>query len=264
MCTMADDELPKTPSTAWSTADLKSNPHAASDKASRVRRMFDSIAGRYDLNNRLHSLGRDQAWRRRTAKTAVRSRDDRVLDVACGTGDLSEALADQRPTSVHGVDFSGGMLDVARDKAARRTRRDGVPTPSYEQGDAMQLSLDDATFDACTIAFGIRNVTDPLVAISEFHRVLVPGGQCLILEFSEPSNPIIRSFSNLYNRRIMPVTATLIAGDRSGAYKYLPRSMETFLTPNQLAEHMERVGFLEITTRPMTGGICTLTIGRKA
>jgi demethylmenaquinone methyltransferase/2-methoxy-6-polyprenyl-1,4-benzoquinol methylase len=263
MCSMPADEQPQTPSTAWSTSDLKSDPHAATDKASRVRRMFDSIAGRYDLNNRLHSLGRDQAWRRRTAKAAVRSSDDRILDVACGTGDLSEALAARRPGSVHGVDFSAGMLDVARAKATRRTRPDGVPTPGYEQGDAMQLALDDASFDACTIAFGIRNVTDPLIAIGEFHRVLSPGGRCLILEFSEPSNPIFRSLSNVYNRHIMPITATLIAGDRSGAYKYLPRSMETFLSPAQLAEHMEQVGFQEITQHPMTGGICTLSIGYK-
>ena len=261
---MTADEPSSATTTAWSDSDLKANPHMTADKAGRVRRMFDSIAGRYDLNNRLHSLGRDQAWRRRTAKAAVLGPDDRVLDVACGTGDLSEALAARGPGSVHAVDFSEGMLDVARTKSTRRARRPGVPMPTYDHGDAMHLALDDESFDACTIAFGIRNVTDPLTAIREFHRVLAPGGRCLILEFSEPANPLLRVMSNFYNRHIMPVTATLIAGDRSGAYKYLPRSMETFLTPGELADHMKEAGFDSLSHQPMTGGICTLTIGRKA
>ena len=195
---------------------------------------------------------------------AVQTPDDRILDIACGTGDLSEALADRKPTSVHAVDFSEGMLDVARDKTIRRHRPEDVPTPTYEQGDAMQLTLDDESFNACTIAFGIRNVTDPLSALGEFHRVLVPGGRCLILEFSEPGNPLFRLVSNVYNRHIMPITATIIAGDRSGAYRYLPRSMETFLSPDDLADRMRRVGFTDITQYPMTGGICTLSVGIKA
>jgi demethylmenaquinone methyltransferase/2-methoxy-6-polyprenyl-1,4-benzoquinol methylase len=261
---MSSDDQSNSTAAAWTSTDLQTDPHAARDKANRVQRMFDAIAGRYDLNNRLHSMGRDQAWRRRTAAEAVKGTDDRILDVACGTGDLSEALADRCPASVHGIDFSSGMLEVAIAKTHARTRRSGTPTPTYAQGDAMSLELPDASFEACTIAFGIRNVTEPSTALAEFHRVLVPGGRCLILEFSEPANPLLRGMSNIYNRRIMPFTATLIAGDRSGAYKYLPRSMETFLSPSQLADQMRSVGFTMGEQRPMTCGICTLSIAYKS
>ncbi len=249
---------------AWSDAELASNPHDARDKAGRVRRMFDAIAGRYDLNNRLHSLGRDQAWRRRTARHAVQSREDRVLDVACGTGDLTEAIACLGPARAVGVDFSTGMLDVAISKAKNRKRRPGATVPEYVHGDAMSLDFEDGSFDACTIAFGIRNVEDPPRAIREFHRILSPGGRCLVLEFSEPSNPVMRMLNNLYSKRIMPVTATLVSGDRSGAYRYLPRSMETFLTPRELCNVMEEAGFRDIHREPMTCGICTLNVGVKA
>ncbi|MDG2292678.1 MAG: bifunctional demethylmenaquinone methyltransferase/2-methoxy-6-polyprenyl-1,4-benzoquinol methylase UbiE [Phycisphaerales bacterium] len=261
---MSADDLNNTPSPAWTSSDLKENPHAAGDKAGRVQKMFDAIAGRYDLNNRLHSLGRDQAWRRRTAQAAVTGPNDRILDVACGTGDLSEALANQCPASVHGIDFSRGMLDVAIAKTHSRTRRSGVPVPTYAQGNAMELDLPDASFEACTIAFGIRNVVDPAAALAEFHRVLTPGGRCLILEFSEPRNPLLRSISNIYNRRIMPFTATIISGDRSGAYRYLPRSMETFLSPAELADQIRAAGFTMDVQRPMTFGICTLSIAQKS
>lgn len=258
---MKADTNTQTP--AWSDLDLESNPHLAKDKAGRVRKMFDSIAGRYDLNNRLHSLGRDQAWRRRTARHAVQGSGARVLDVACGTGDLTEAIARMSPASVVGVDFSTGMLEVAVSKAHRKSRRPGATMPEYRQGDAMCLDFEDDSFDACTIAFGIRNVEDPERAIGEFHRILSPGGLCLVLEFSEPSNPVIRMLNNIYSKRIMPITATLLSGDRTGAYKYLPRSMETFLGPGELAHTMERVGFTGIRQEVMTCGICTLSIGVK-
>ena len=255
------DTNPESP--AWSDADLESDPHAAEDKAGRVRRMFDAIARRYDINNRLHSMGRDQVWRRRTAHHAVQESGDRVLDVACGTGDLTEAIARLAPARAVGVDFSTGMLEVAIEKAKGMTRTSGATVPEYHQGDAMCLDFEDASFDACTIAFGIRNVEDPEGAIREFHRILSPGGRCLVLEFSEPSNPVIRAMNRIYSNRIMPVTATLISGDRTGAYKYLPRSMETFLTPAELAGTMEHVGFTGLHQETMTCGICTLSIGVK-
>lgn len=255
------DTNPETP--AWSDADLESNPHSAGDKAGRVRRMFDAIAGRYDINNRLHSMGRDQAWRRRTARQAVKRPGDRVLDVACGTGDLTEAIARLAPARAVGIDFSTGMLEVAIAKAKGMSRTPGATEPEYQQGDAMCLDFEDASFDACTIAFGIRNVQDPKEAFREFYRILSPGGRCLVLEFSEPSNPVIRTLNRIYSRRIMPVTATLISGDRTGAYKYLPRSMETFLSPAELADTMEHVGFTDLRQETMTCGICTLSIGVK-
>lgn len=246
---------------AWTPGDLKANPHEAEDKAGRVERMFDAIAGRYDLNNRLHSLGRDQAWRRAAASMADIRPTDRVLDVACGTGDLTRALARTGPASVIGVDFSGQMLRLAKHKFKARPMAAGLPQPRFLQGDAMHLEFEDDAFDALTIAFGIRNVTDPAQAIAEFHRVLAPGGRLVILEFSEPRNRLLRFTSNFYNRRVMPLTATLISGDRSGAYRYLPRSMETFATPGELAGVMEQAGFESILQQPLTFGICTVSRG---
>ncbi|MAB83620.1 MAG: bifunctional demethylmenaquinone methyltransferase/2-methoxy-6-polyprenyl-1,4-benzoquinol methylase UbiE [Phycisphaerae bacterium] len=246
---------------AWSSDDLKGNPHQAEDKAGRVRSMFDSIAGRYDLNNRLHSFGRDQAWRRAAVAMADIGPTDRVLDVACGTGDLTLALARSEPESIRGVDFSGEMLAVARRKGESMPPAAGVPSPAFDQGDAMKLDIEDGAFTVVTIAFGIRNVSDPARAIGEFHRVLAPGGRLVILEFSQPSNRLVRFGSDLYNKRIMPLTATLVSGDRSGAYRYLPRSMETFVSPEQMGGMMTDTGFTDIAHRPLTFGVCTLTCG---
>ena len=244
----------------WMASELSENPHEIPDKADRVQRMFAAIAHRYDLNNRLHSFGRDQAWRRAVVRLADVGSGDEVLDVACGTGDLTEAFARVRPAGVTGLDFTAAMLDLARDKA-RRLPGD-CPEPAYVQGDAEHLPFDDRRFDIASIAFGIRNVSDPAGAIAEFRRVLRPGGRLLILEFSEPPNPVLRAFNRLYTRRIMPVTATLLARDRSGAYRYLPRSVSTFLDPPKLAEMLEDAGFEKIEQRPQTFGVCTITVGR--
>ena len=219
--------------------------------------MFASIAGRYDLNNRLHSLWRDQAWRRFAVKLSEVKPGDRVLDVACGTGDLAEAFADAKPASVTGVDFTSEMLQLAEQKAARKRRKPGVPKPAYVQGDAMKLPFGDGSFEVVSIAFGIRNVSDPAVALCECARVLTSGGRLVILEFSEPRNAIVRFFNRIYCRGIMPVTATLIARDRSGAYKYLPRSVATFLEPAELARQIEAAGFVNVERKPLTLGVCT-------
>jgi demethylmenaquinone methyltransferase/2-methoxy-6-polyprenyl-1,4-benzoquinol methylase len=224
--------------------------------------MFAAIAGRYDLNNRLHSFGRDQAWRRTAVREAgVRPTED-VLDVACGTGDLTEAFADAGPASVTGVDFTEPMLDVARGKADRRRRSDGVPRPVYAHGDATALEYDDASFDVVSIAFGIRNVSDPAVALAEFRRVLRPGGRLVVLEFCEPTNPVLRGLNRIYTTRVMPVTASWLARDRSGAYRYLPRSVSTFADRRSLAEMMAAAGFADVTQRPLTFGVCVASVGR--
>jgi len=264
---------PSSSTTVWAEGDLRQNPHQAADKSERVRRMFTAIAGSYDLNNRLHSFGRDQAWRRAVVNLCKVKPTDHVLDVACGTGDLSEAFADAQPTSVTGLDFTEAMLKIAHEKAAYKRRNadmaahrsaGGAPPPcmpTYVQGDAMQLPFDDGSFDIVSIAFGIRNVSDPNAAIAEFHRVLRPSGRLAVLEFSRPGNRVLRFFNDLYCGRIMPITASLLARDRSGAYRYLPRSVETFLEPAQLATALEKGGFTDISRNSMTFGVCTATLG---
>lgn len=243
---------------AWTASELTGSPHDRVDKPERVRKMFTSIARRYDLNNRLHSFWRDQAWRRCAVRLAEIGTTDDVLDIACGTGDLTEAFADARPASVRGVDFTEAMLELARVKAESRRRRPNVPAPTYAFGDAMALEIEDASVDVVSIAFGIRNVADPDLAFREFRRVLRPGGRLIVLEFDEPSNPLMRWGNRLYTQRIMPLTATLIAGDRSGAYKYLPKSVDTFLSRDALSSRITDAGFADATQTPLTFGVCVV------
>ena len=233
-----------------------------SDKAERVQRMFAAIARSYDLNNRLHSFGRDQAWRRRVVKLCHAQSTEAVLDVACGTGELAEAFADAGPQSVVGADFTEEMLQVARAKSARRSACAGRLAVDYRWGDAMSLPFDDASFDVVSIAFGIRNVSDPSAALREFKRVLRPGGRLAVLEFSRPRNFIVRALNGLYTTHIMPLTASLIAGDRSGAYRYLPRSIQTFHTSDEMIGNIRDVGFSDVTPHSMTFGVCTAYLGR--
>lgn len=249
--------MPQPAQPSWTDQNL-ANPHAVADKARRVEAMFAAIAPSYDLNNRLHSLWRDQAWRREAVRLAAVRPGDVVLDVACGTGDLSLAFAAAGASRVVGVDFTYNMLAVARAKPARLG-----PTPSYHTGDAMRLPVADASVDVVSIAFGIRNVADPRAAIAEFHRVLRPGGRIVILEFSLPTNPVLLGFYNIYFRHVMPRTATWISRDKTGAYKYLPQSVNTFIDRRAMLGMMGDAGFVDLTPRPMTFGIAVVYRGVK-
>ncbi len=246
---------------AWSAEDLSRNPHEDAHKPDKVRAMFASIASSYDLNNRLHSFGRDQAWRKAAVRMAGVRPTDRVLDVACGTGDLARAFADAGASSVLGVDFTPEMLDIARAKRLHPKADASRTNIEYRRGDATALDLPDDSFDIVSIAFGLRNVQDPARALAEFRRVLRPGGRVVVLEFSRPRPAPVAWVNNFYTRRIMPLTATLIARDRSGAYKYLPRSIETFLTREQLASSIADAGFTDVRTNPMTFGVCVCCVG---
>ena len=242
---------------AWSRGDLVESPHEHAEKATRVQSMFTSIAPAYDLNNSVHSFGRDQAWRKRAVRLAQVDAEDSVLDVACGTGPLTEAFLSAGAMRVVGLDYTPRMLEIARAKADRlSTER----KPEYVQGDAMDLPFPDASFSIVSIAFGIRNVSDPDQAFAEFARVLRPGGRLVVLEFAEPKNRLIRFGNAFYCRHIMPLTASLIARDRSGAYRYLPRSIETFLEPEALRDRIESVGFRVEQQLRMTFGVCVATV----
>ena len=267
---------------AW-TDETLTNPHAVADKRQRVQKMFSAIAPAYDLNNRLHSFWRDQAWRRAAVKLAELKPDDVVVDVACGTGDLTLAfmneltrIGDVAELSEHviGIDFTFQMLPLARQKWNQhplQTEHKGesfVPDNlqrivRFLNGDAQQLPLPDACCDVVSIAFGIRNVQNVDAALAEFFRVLRPGGRVIVLEFSEPTNPVLRFFNRLYCGRIMPHTATWISRDRSGAYKYLPKSVETFMSRQQMQTHLETAGFRQIVQKPMTFGVCVAYRGVK-
>ncbi len=239
---------------AWSDDDLANNPHIASDKSRRVKDMFTAIAKRYDLNNRLHSLWLDQVWRRRAVKMANVSETDKVVDVACGTGDLTMAFYEAGVGSVLGIDFTEAMLDLAVAKA-----ENAGMSIEYSQGDAMNLDLPACSADVVSIAFGIRNVQDPAKAFAEFYRILRPKGRLIVLEFSTPPNPCVRFINNLYTRHVMPISASLIANDKSGAYSYLPKSVETFADTDELSITLAEVGFSVVEQTLQSMGVCTIT-----
>lgn len=263
--------------TAWDEKLLE-NPHSVADKRSRVQKMFAAIAPSYDLNNRLHSFWRDQAWRRKAVKIAEIQPGNSIVDVACGTGDLTLAMAQDLylctdesdgftepfDGQVIGVDFTYDMLPIARQKSSATNVCDEwyeIPSPlshsiCWLNGDAQSLPLPDASADVVSIAFGIRNVQDIPTALKEFRRILRPGGRLVILEFSKPTNPLIRAVNNFYTGKIMPITATLISGDKSGAYKYLPKSVDTFISREKMVHMMADAGFGRIEQHPLTFGVC--------
>jgi len=273
---------PDSTSPAWDDRLLE-NPHAVTDKRARVQKMFAAIAPSYDMNNRVHSFWQDERWRRKAVEYAEVASNDRIIDVACGTGDLTLWFAHQiglkrigakpDPAQIFGIDFTYEMLPIARAKWARLAANwdedqpvDDDPQPSdlpFINGDAQILPFPDAFCDVVSIAFGIRNVADPMMAIREFHRVLRRGGRLIILEFSLPTNRILRGMYNFYFRQILPRTATLISGDKTGAYKYLPESVNTFIGREQMIGMMRDAGFERVEQFPLTFGVCVCYRGIK-
>jgi demethylmenaquinone methyltransferase / 2-methoxy-6-polyprenyl-1,4-benzoquinol methylase len=215
-----------------------------------VRTMFDRIAPVYDAMNRAMTLGLDRKWRRLTAEAVV-TPGALVLDACCGTGDL--ALADARAGGrVTGVDFSGEMLARAERKA---------PEFDWVQADAAALPFPDASFDAVTVGFGIRNLADLEGGLRELARVLVPGGKLGCLEITRPRG-VLRPFFRLWFDGLVPVAGKVLPG--GAAYSYLPASVRRFPGPEDLARAMEEAGFGGVGWRLLGGGIVALHVGRRA
>lgn len=231
------------------------------DHATRVREMFSRIAGRYDLLNHLLSGNTDKRWRKLVAKrlqSALSSPDARALDVACGTGDLSLALIAATRARVTGLDFCRPMLELAARKA-----KDGTsPRCVFIEGDALRLPFEAETFDAVTIAFGLRNLSSVEKGLSELLRVLKPGGRACILEFSKPVVPGFNLLFQLYFTRLLPHIGGMISGS-SSAYEYLPASVSRFPDQKQLARMMREAGFEEVEYENLTGGIAALHLGTR-
>ena len=237
----------------------------------RVREMFGGIAPRYDLLNHLLSGRLDNVWRRRVARRfapILARRDARVLDLCCGTGDLAFALARCGPAQITGADFSPEMLAIARRKAAAMatsaSAKRGRATSAIEfvEADALRLPFADATFDLVTTAFGFRNLANYDLGLKEILRVLRPGGEAGILEFSEPRGKVFGALYRFYFRRILPTLGGAISGN-SAAYSYLPRSVGRFPSPEELSAQMERIGFGDVRFVRWTGGTVMLHTGRR-
>ena len=230
------------------------------EHARRVRAMFSGIARRYDLLNHLLSGNVDKRWRRKTARALESSLVEgaRVLDVACGTGDLSLVLAEAGRARVVGLDFCRPMLEIARRKADEGSRL--IP---FVEGDALRLPFADETFDAATIAFGLRNLAGVADGLRELRRILKPGGRLAVLEFSSPVVPGFRALFRFYFTRVLPRIGGLVSGSR-GAYEYLPDSVTRFPDQKRLAELMRAEGFQGVEYSNLTGGIAALHTGTRA
>jgi demethylmenaquinone methyltransferase / 2-methoxy-6-polyprenyl-1,4-benzoquinol methylase len=212
--------------------------------------MFDRIAPVYDVMNRVMTAGLDLRWRRITAEAVVRP-GDRVLDACCGTGDLAVACA-RAGGVVTGLDFAPRMLERARRK---------LHSATWVEGDMLALPFEDASFEASTVGFGVRNVTDLDGGLRELRRVLVPGGRVAVLEITQPSG-VLAPFYRVWFDRIVPMLGTVLKG--GAAYSYLPASVRRFPGPDRLAEQMRAAGFAEVSYRTFAGGIVALHTGKAA
>lgn len=222
--------------------------------------MFSGIAPKYDFLNHFLSLNIDKRWRQvvREKLVDVLERPDAVvLDVACGTGDLSLELQSHAKASVIGSDFCHPMLVIAREKVGKL--HSSIP---FIEGDAMNLPFADASFDAVTIAFGLRNLSNFGDGLAELRRVLKTGGRIAVLEFSSPVFPGFRGAFNFYFTRILPRIGGAVSGSR-GAYEYLPDSVAKFPAQKELAEMMRSTGFAQVEFTNLTGGIAAIHIGDR-
>ena len=240
---------------------------ASEAAAAHVRGMFDQIAPTYDRANHLLSLSVDRYWRWRTVRTLRRALPASlaaggapVLDICCGTGDLTLALrAGLDPgTVIVGADFSHAMLALAR----RKAHPDGGAAPGWLQADAMRLPYPDATFAAITTGFGFRKLSDYRAGLAEFLRVLRPGGVLAILEVARPAGRVLGAGYRLYFERVLPLLGGWISG-HPAAYRYLPESVGRFPTPPVLAEWMRAAGFAGVRYQRLAGGIASLHLGTR-
>ena len=230
-------------------------------KKEKVQEMFDHIAPTYDKLNHLMSMNVDRAWRRRALKEIVDGTAQRILDVACGTGDSTIAIAKAaaKGSEVVGVDISEGMMALVEGKAEKAGVGDCI---RLEVADGEALPYADGTFDRVACAFGIRNFEHKEKGLAEFLRVLRPGGKAVVLELSVPRNRVVRWVYDLYFTRILPRIGGAVSGDRA-AYSYLPASVHNFPSPKEFCRMMEDAGFREVSVRTFTGGLCRLFIGKR-
>jgi demethylmenaquinone methyltransferase/2-methoxy-6-polyprenyl-1,4-benzoquinol methylase len=226
-----------------------------------IWQMFDRIARRYDLLNRLLSFGQDSRWRKRVARFLTDMDNQYILDLATGTADQLLSLLENSTqiNRVTGTDLSVNMLEIGRKKVKKKQLNDRI---SLEEGSAEKINHSDNTFDAVTISFGIRNVVSVSRSLSEMYRVLKPSGRVLILEFSIPKNRLVRRLYLLYFRYVLPSLGSVISGD-GYAYKYLNETVETFPYGDDFCQLLVNSGFQNVFMYPMTFGIATIYVGDK-
>lgn len=228
-------------------------------KKAQVEQMFDGIANRYDFLNRLLSFRIDVIWRNKVIKLLAPFKPKQILDVATGTADLAIALRKLKPTQIIGLDLSASMLEVGRVKVKDR-KLDSLIT--LVKGDSENLPFEENTFDAITVAFGVRNFENLDLGLKEIHRVLKPGGQFIILEFSKVKMFPFKQFYQLYFRYITPFIGKLFSKDNK-AYSYLPNSVEVFPEGEQMCVILQQAGFKNTQCKPLSLGIASIYQGVK-
>lgn len=234
---------------------VKPYKEVQSGKKEQVADMFNNISKTYDFLNHFLSFGIDIIWRKKAIKSLKKYNPQILLDVATGTGDFAlEAIKTLKPQKVIGVDISAGMLEVAKEKIKVQKLE---KTFKVQLGDSEQLPFDDESFDAVTVAFGVRNFENLKNGLAEIQRVLKPNGKAIILEFSNPKSFPIKQVYSFYSKTFIPTMGKLFSKD-SSAYSYLPESVIQFPDGQRFADLMMEVGFAETIIRPQTFGICTI------
>jgi demethylmenaquinone methyltransferase / 2-methoxy-6-polyprenyl-1,4-benzoquinol methylase len=226
----------------------------------KVKGIFSRIAPSYDTFNRLASLGIDRSWRRATVEAACLTPESHVLDLAAGTGDLALALAQQgAPAEVLATDFVPEMLEIAHQKAAKYR---GATRIEFQVADAQALPIPNETFDAATVAFGVRNFPNRMANFMEVLRVLKPRGRYVVLEFSRPRNKLFRGLYHFYLRHVIPNLGALVAGDKA-SFVYLNDSIRQFPDQEALASELRCAGFSNVDYTNLTGGIVAIHVAVK-
>jgi demethylmenaquinone methyltransferase/2-methoxy-6-polyprenyl-1,4-benzoquinol methylase len=230
----------------------------APEKGRYVQAMFDAIAGNYDRVNDLMTAGVHRQWKRQVVALTHLNPGGKALDLATGTGDIAFLLADTvgPQGEVVGLDFSEGMLSIARERDL-----EGRPI-TWVQGDMTGLALPDAAFDAVTVGYGLRNVTDLDKALSEIHRVLKPGGRAVSLDLGKPRFKLVRWGADLYSFKVVPLIGGIVSGNRD-AYKYLPESNLSFVDQRELARRLKAVGFTDVEIHDRAMGAMAIVSATK-
>ena len=231
--------------------------HRGKSKKEFVRYIFNDISKTYDFLNHFLSLGIDIIWRKKFIKILNFSNNDVVLDVATGTGDVAFEIRKKYKSKITGLDLSINMLEIAKKKAKNKNIED----IKFIEGDAENLPFEDNTFDKLVISYGLRNLGDTEKGIKEFYRVLKPGGAVGVLEFFQPRSTIMSNLFKLYFNHILPRIASLFSNSK--AYRYLPESVENFVTPNELSTLFKKIGFQNLKTKNMSFGITTIVYAQK-
>lgn len=234
--------------------------NADEEKSVQVEKMFDNIAHAYDRLNHTLSLGIDKSWRRKAIAWLKPFHPQKIMDVATGTGDFAlQAYKVIRPESLIGTDISEGMMNVGRDKVKKAGLEAHI---SFAKEDCTSLTFDDSSFDAVTVAFGIRNFDNLDKGLSEIHRVLTDNGKLVILELSTPEKFPMKQLYKIYSKVIIPVLGKLLSKDKS-AYKYLPQSISAFPQGEVMKNIIKKAGFSEVDFKRLTLGICTFYMATK-